>query len=255
MSQKVQDMSQDVIIDEASIQKQAEEAKEELQEKIAEVEAEEEKVEKKSAKARKPKKPVRSKKYMAAHALIDQEKLYPVEEGIEKVLETTIVKFDPTVEVHAKLSLTGIRGTIVLPAGAPREKRVKIADEKNVDEIVAAAKSGKIDFDILLATPAMMPKLAAAAKVLGPKGIMPSPKSGTVVEDTAAAAEEIKSGKVEYKEDDQKNIHLAIAKASFGKEKIKDNLQAFLKILPKNKVTGIYLTSTMGPSVKLEIPK
>jgi large subunit ribosomal protein L1 len=100
-----------------------------------------------------------------------------------------------------------------------------------------------------------MPKLAAAAKILGPKGIMPSPKSGTVVEDTKAAAEEIKSGKVEYKEDDQKNIHLAIAKASFGKEKIKENLLAFTRILPKNKVTALYLTTSMGPSVKLEIVK
>lgn len=252
MSQKVQEMASEEIIGEDVVKKQVEEAKQELAEAKAE---EKEDKEDKKVKARKPKKPVRSKKYIAAHALIDQEKLYPIEEGIDKVLETTIVKFDPTVEVHAKLSLTGIRGTIVLPAGAPKEKRVKIADEKNVDEIVASVKANKIDFDILLATPSVMPKLAAAAKILGPKGIMPSPKSGTVVEDTAAAAQEIKSGKVQYLEDDQKNIHLAIAKASWGKEKIKDNLQAFLKILPKNKVTGIYLTSTMGPSVKLEILK
>jgi len=255
MSQKVQDMGSEEIIDESTVLKQAEEAKKELEEEIAQAKAEEaEEIKEKVAK-KKSNKSVRGKKYLAAHALIDQNNVYTVEEGIDKVLETTIVKFDPTVEVHAKLSISGIRGTISLPAGAPKEKRVKIADEKNVEEIVAAAKAGKIDFDILLATPAIMPKLAAAAKVLGPKGIMPSPKSGTVVEDTAAAAEEIKSGKVEYKEDDQKNIHLAIAKASFGKDKIKENLMAFLKILPKNKVTGIYLTSTMGPSVKVEIPK
>lgn len=257
MSQKVQDMGSEEIIDESTVKKEVEEAKQELAEEIAEAKAESfsAKAMEDEAKKKKSKKLVRSKKYLAAHALIDQEKLYPIEEGIDKVLETTIVKFDPTIEVHAKLSLTGIRGTITLPAGAPKEKRVKIANEKNVDEIVASVKANKIDFDILLATPSVMPKLAAAAKILGPKGLMPSPKSGTVVEDTAAAAEEIKSGKVQYLEDDQKNIHLAVAKASWGKEKIEENLQAFLKILPKNKVTGIYLTSTMGPSVKVEIPK
>jgi large subunit ribosomal protein L1 len=255
MSQKVQDMGSEEIIDESTVKKEVEEAKQELAEEIAEAKAEEaEEVKEKVAK-KKTNKPVRGKKYLAAHALIDQNNVYTFEEGIEKVLETTIVTFDPTVEVHAKLTVSGVRGTITLPAGAPKEKCVKIADEKNVEEIVANVKAGKIDFDILLATPSVMPKLAAAAKVLGPKGIMPSPKSGTVVEDTAAAAQEIKSGKVEYKEDDQKNIHLALAKASFGKEKIMDNLMAFLKILPKNKVTGIYLTSTMGPSVKVEIPK
>ena len=255
MNQKVEEMASEEIIDEDVVKKQIEEAKKEMQEeekKIEEEKAQEKKAKKDGAKS---KKLLHGKKYLAAHAMIDQDKVYSIDEGIEKVLETSITKFDPTVEVHARVNLTGLRGTIVLTAGAPKEKRVAIADEKNVDEIVAKAKSGKIDFDVLLATPAVMPKLAAAAKILGPKGIMPSPKSGTVVEDTKTAAEEIKSGKVEYKQDAQKNIHLAIAKASFGKEKIQENLMVFLKVLPKNKVQSLFLTTTMGPSVKIEMPK
>ena len=256
MGHKVKDMTSEEIIDESSVVKEVAEAKKELEEEIKEVEEEvaNEKKEKKAAK-KKSNKPVRSKKYLAAYTLIDQEKFYPLADGIDKAIETSITKFDTTVEVHANLSISGIRGTITLPAGAPKEKRIAVADEKSVDEIVANVKAGKIDFDVLLATPAVMPKLAAAAKILGPKGLMPSPKSGTVVEDTKTAVEEIKSGKVEYKEDDQKNIHLAIAKASFGKEKIMENLLAFIKILPKNKVSALYLTTSMGPSVKVEIPK
>lgn len=259
MAQRVKEMVSEEIIDESTVKKEVEEAKKELQAEIKEAQEEDkndkEDKEDKKNKTKKSNKPVRGKKYQAAHALIDQNKFYTIEEGIDKVLETTVVKFDPTIEVHAKLTISGIRGTMVLPASAPKEKRVAIADDKTADEIVAAVKAGKIDFDILIATPSAMPKLVAVAKILGPKGMMPSPKSGTVVENTKTAVEEIKSGKVEYKQDDQKNIHLAIAKASFGKEKIKENLQAFLKILPKNKVLGIFLASSMGPSVKIEIPK
>jgi len=257
MAQKIKEMVSEEIIDESTVKKEVEEAKKELKEEIAEEQAEEIAEQKKEKKTvtKKPRKPVRSKKYLAAHALIDQNKIYEIDGAIAKVLETTVVKFDPTVEIHASLAISPVRGAIILPAGTPKEKRVAIADEKTADEIIAKVKAGKIDFDILLATPSAMPKLVSAAKVLGPRGLMPSPKSGTVVEDAVAAAQEIKSGKVQYKQDDQKNIHLAIAKASWGTEKIKDNLQAFLKILPKNKVSALYLTSTMGPSVKLEIPK
>jgi len=256
MNQKVEDMASEEIIDEDVVKKQIEEAKAELQEEIKEAKAEEKEEQKKEVKkSDKPEKAKHGKKYLAAWGLIDHDKVYSIDEAIDKVLETKVVKFDPTVEIHGKLALAGIRGTIILPAGAPKEKRVAVADEKNIDEIVANVKANKIDFDVLLATPAVMPKLAAAAKILGPKGIMPSPKSGTVTDDPKTAIEEIKSGKVEYKQDEQKNIHLAIAKASWDKGKIKDNLMAFVKVLPKNKVTGLYLTSSMGPSVKVEIPK
>ena len=126
---------------------------------------------------------------------------------------------------------------------------------ENIDDIIAKIKANKLDFDILVAVPSVMPKLAAVAKILGPKGLMPSPKTGTVVENTAEAAAEFKIGKVEYKQDDQKNIHMGIGKISWGKEKIKENLETIIKVLPKNKILAFYLTSTMGPSVKMELPR
>ena len=286
MAQRVKEMVSDEIIDESVVKKQiqeakkhleeekvptasvgrVEEAKKELKEEIKEADEEVEKGKKKEKKdlpagkagkkpERKSLKPKHSKKYLAALAKIEKSNIYTIDEAIDKVLETSITKFDATVEIHARLAVGGIRGMIVLPAGAPKEKKVVEISDANVDDIIAKIKTNKLDFDILIATPSVMPKLAAVARILGPKGLMPSPKSGTVVEDIKKTLEEIKSGKVEYKQDDQKNIHLGIAKVSFGKEKIKENLQTFLKILPKNKVSALYLASTMGPSVKMEIPK
>ena len=205
MAQKVKEMVSEEIIDESTVKKEVEEAKKHLdQEKAESSDAPTEKSEagvptesvgKKKTTAKKPRKPVRSKNYLAAYALIDQNKVYEIDEAIAKVLETTTVKFDPTIEVHALLAISSVRGAIVLPAGTPKEKRLAVADEKTADEIIAKVKAGKIDFDILLATPSAMPKLAASAKILGPRGLMPSPKSGTVVEDVVAAAQEIKSKK------------------------------------------------------------
>ena len=262
MNQRVKEMVSEEIINEKTVEKEVEEAKKELQEETKEAQEETEKEKRKGKKsaskkveAKKLKKPFCGKKYLAAYALIDHNKLYEHSEAIDKMLETNVVKFDSTVEIHAKLSIGGVRGTIILPAGAPKEKRVMVADDKSVEDIITEVKGRKINFDILIATPSVMPKLAQVAKILGPKGLMPSPKSGTVVGDTKATIEEIKSGKVEYKQDEQKNIHLAIAKISFGKEKISENLEAFVRALPKNKVEALFLTSSMGPSVKLEIAK
>ncbi|PIU24372.1 50S ribosomal protein L1 [Candidatus Berkelbacteria bacterium CG08_land_8_20_14_0_20_39_8] len=256
MNQRVKEMVSEEVIDENQVKKQVEKAKKELKDEIAEEKSEsEEKSASKKNNSGKGKKPSRSKKYQVARALIEPNKLYLTGEGIEKILQVASTKFDSTIEIHAKLTIDGIRGTLVLPAGAAKVKKVEVADEKTIDDLLAKIKANKFDFDLLIATPTVMPKLAAAAKILGPKGLMPSPKSGTVVDDTKVAIEEIKSGKVEYKQDGQKNIHLPLAKASWGKEKIAENLAAFLKILPKNKVVALYLTSTMSPSVKLELPK
>jgi len=257
MAQRVRDIVSDEIIDEDTVKKEVEEAKKELSKEKKKVEKEIEKGEEKKekVKSKKPAKPKRGKKYFAAKAKIDKEKLYTLDEGIDKVLEISFVKFDPTIEIHCSFSTGGIRSTIILPAGAPTEKKIAEVTEKNIDDFIAKIKAKKFDFDLIIASTAVMPKLATVAKILGPKGMMPSPKSGTVVEDTKKAILEMKSGKIEYHQDDQKNIHLAIAKASWGKEKIKENLEVFIKSLPKNKILGLYLTSTMGPSVKIELPK
>lgn len=276
MAQRVKEMVSEEIIDEDVVKKQVQEAKKHLEEKKAKSsdapteasevgvptasvgkdrEEKEDQSVKKSDKPKKPTKPAHGKKYCTAKAKIERDKVYSIDEAIDKVLETSTTGFDATIEIHAKLAVGGIRGTLVLPAGAPKRKKVVEVTDVTVDDIVAKVKANKLDFDILVATSSVMPKLAAVAKILGPKGLMPSPKSGTVVENTKEAAEEFKSVKIEYKQDDQKNIHLGIAKASWDKEKIKENLATIIKILPKNKISTLYLTSTMGPSVKMEIAK
>lgn len=258
MAQKVTEIVEEEIIDENTVKKEVEEAKKEFEKGQAEAVEEEKTEEEKAAdkrKAARAAKKAHSKRYHTEYAKIDHNQIYPIEEAIEKVLETSKVKFDATIEAHIRLSIGNIRSTITLPSGAAKEKKVAIVDDKNVEAFVAEVKTGKIDFDVLISTPSAMPKLAQLAKVLGPKGLMPNPKAGTVVEDTKTAAEEIKSGKVEYRQDGNKIIHIAIAKVSFGAEKIKANLEALIKALPKNKLVAIYLTSTMGPSVKVELPK
>lgn len=254
MGQRVQDIVSDEVIDESTVKKEVEEAKKELKKEAEKEQKAEDKKEKKPSSKKKDSRPKHGKKYFTLKEKVE-DKLYSLDEAIEKVLETTNSKFDSTIEFHTKLLISGIRGMVVLPAGAPKEKKVFEITEENIADLTTQVKAGKFDFDLLITKPAMMPKIAPLAKILGPKGLMPTPKSGTVVEDTKTAIEEIKSGKVEYKQDDQKNIHLAIAKASWGKEKIRENAEAVIKLLPKNKVASIHLTSTMGPSVKVELPK
>jgi large subunit ribosomal protein L1 len=255
MGQRVQDMASDEIIDESTVKKEVEEAKKELKEEIKEEKnAKDKKGEKAVDKKKKDDQPKHSKRYFDLKKKIE-DKIFPLEEAIELVLETANTKFDSTIELHSRLLLSGIRGMVVLPAGTPKQKKILEVTADNIADLSAKVKAGKFDFDMLITKPEMMPKIAPLAKILGPKGLMPTPKSGTVVEDTKAAIEEIKSGKVEYKQDDQKNIHLPIGKASWGKDKIRENAEAVIKILPKNKVASIHLTSTMGPSVKVELPK
>jgi len=212
---------------------------------------------------------------------IDKNKVYSIDEAIELVKKTSTVKFDASVEVHVLLGIDPkksdqqIRTTVVLPHGTGKTKKVaafvgakdeKAATEAGADlicgedEIKKIKDTGKIDFDIAVATPEMMPKLAVAAKVLGPKGLMPNPKTGTVDADVKKMVSEIKKGKAAFKNDDTSNIHQAIGKISFDNVKLKENLEAFLDTLKKVKpatvkgtyIKSLYLTSSMGPSVKVE---
>lgn len=214
--------------------------------------------------------------------MVDKTQVYNIDEAIELVKKTSTVKFDASVEVHVRLGIDvkksdqQIRSTVVLPHGTGKtlkvaafvgEKDEKIAKDAGADmvggeeEIKKIKDTGKVDFDIAVSTPEMMPKLAVAAKVLGPKGIMPNPKSGTVDADVKKMIEEIKKGKAAFKNDDTGNIHQSIGKVSFDDVKLKENLEAFLDTLKKIKPTtmkGIYikslfLTSSMGPSVRVEI--
>ena len=248
-------------LSEAEILKAAEEREKERKE-LEEEEKAEAKAESKAEKALEHKekvarkvttrvKPLHGKKYRKLAEKIEK-KDYDISDAINLALETNPAKFDATVEMHVKLNEKekNTRGMVVLPGGVVKEKKVLEVTAENVDAVLNDVKAGKNDFDIMIADMKVMPKLATLAKILGPKGLMPSPKAGTVVEDVKKAAAELKAGKVEYRADKQNIIHMAIGKISFGAEKIKLNYSAILDHLPK-RIDSIYLTTSMGPSIKI----
>ncbi|MFA6424061.1 MAG: 50S ribosomal protein L1 [Candidatus Magasanikbacteria bacterium] len=220
-------------------------------------------------------------KRMAANtAKVDKNKVYSLDEAIKLIKETSGVKFDASVEVHAHLGIDPkkgdqlIRATVVLPHGIGKTKKVAVfvssekekegnesgADVVYTEEGIKKLKdTGKIDFEVAVTTPDMMPKMAAVAKVLGPKGLMPSPKTETVGPNLKKMVEELKKGKVTFKNDDTANIHQIVGKVSFDDAKLKENLSAFLEALKKARPTtikGTYiknliLCSTMGPSIRI----
>ncbi|MBI5449057.1 50S ribosomal protein L1 [Candidatus Gottesmanbacteria bacterium] len=211
---------------------------------------------KKTPKKRKNPTRSRSKKYVEAASLVDKTKLYPLAEAISLVKKTSFTKFDGSVEMHINLnpSVMGdkkdFRGSVTLPHGTGKEVRVAIAD----DDILTKVESGKIDFDILVAHPSMMPRLAKVARILGPRGLMPNPKTGTVSPDPEKRAKELSHGQVNFKtEPDQPIIHMSIGKVSFDEQKLMGNITAVLGAIDKNKVTRVTLASTMGPGIKVAI--
>ncbi len=226
---------------------------------------------------------MRSKRYLKSKSAIDSKKKYSLEEAADLVKQTSGVKFDATVEFHLHLGIDPkkgeeqTRGTLVLPhffgqskkvaafvETAKEEEEAKTAGADMVggeDLIAEIAKTNKIDFEVAVATPAMMPKLAKIAKILGPKGLMPNPKTETVGANIKKMVEELKKGKMSFKNDDGGNLHLAVGKVSFAKEKLLENIQTVLEAVRKSKPSsskGVYLqnvvlTSTMGPGVKVEV--
>ena len=258
-SVKAESVDEKELLREAEIREQERKEQEDQQKKEAKKEAKEhEKEERKTKKLEKHnvrRKPRHGKKYRAVAEKIERGKEYAIDDAIPLVKETSISKFEATIEVHIKLSkkLENVRGTMTLPGGAVKEKRVLEVTEKNIDDVVTQVKSGKIDFDVMVASPKVMPKLAALAKTLGPKGLMPNPKTGTVSEDVAEAANEFRSGRIEYKADKANIVHLPIGKAKTADDKIKENIESLMSQFPTNRIESAYLTTTMGPSVRLEV--
>ena len=224
----------------------------------------------------------RSKKYTAALSKIEKGKAYTKEEAVKLVKETSTSTFDGSVEVAIRLNLDTkkadqqLRGAIVLPKGTGKTQRVLvIAKEDNAKKALEAGadyaggmemlekieKENWFDFDTMIATPDMMPLLGRLGRVLGPKGLMPNPKTGTVTTDVVKAVEEVKAGKVEYRTDSFGNIHAVIGKASFSEEDLLENLNAFVAQIMKIKpatvkgdyVKNIAISSTMGPGIKIMI--
>ena len=231
------------------------EVKPEFKKLIEEVESGEKPTEVKKSKKQK-KARVRSKRYVAAASLVDKGKTYPLADAVTLVKKTSLTKFDGSVELHINLNPASmgekkdLRGSVSLPHGTGKQVRVLIADDK----IIADVAEGKINFDILVAAPSMMPKLAKIARILGPKGLMPNPKTGTVTEDTAKRAKELSTGKVNFKtEPDQPIIHLIVGKVSFDDKKLAENISAILEAVGRNKIAKATLSATMGPGVKIAV--
>ncbi len=218
------------------------------------------------------------KKYRTATALIDHKKLYTFEEAIPLLKQTNTTKFDATIDVSFNLNIDPkkadqqIRGTMVLPHGNGKTKRVlaitqKVEEAKNAGADIVGGKEmlekiqkeNWFDFDVIVATPDMMGEIGKLGRVLGPKGLMPNPKTGTVAVDIAKAIQEIKAGKVEYRIDKEANIHVSIARISFDDQKIIDNLTALTETLVKARpsaVKGTFIRNavihtTMGPAIKI----
>lgn len=221
----------------------------------------------------------RGKKYRAITEKIDKSKSYSSEEAFKLVKKSKIAKFDESVEVHVKLDIDTkkgeqqVRGAIVLPHGVGKAKRIAVvtstkakeAEEAGADvvgdeNLIEKIKLGKIEnFDVLVATPEMMPKLAKVAKILGPRGLMPSPKTETVTEKVEETVKMLKKGKISFKNDTSGIIHQVIGKLSFEEKKLQENYEAFLGAVQKAKPNGLkgkYIVSistcsTMGPGIKI----
>jgi len=230
---------------------------------VEEVEKKEEvKIEEKAEEKEAPKKKVkvgkakiRSKKYQKASTLIDRAKKYDIVEAFELVKKTSLTNFNGNVEVHLRLlSRTGkpenIRGMLKYPNSTGQSIKIVILDEKIASEI---EKTLKADADIYIASPELMPKIAKLAKILGPKGKMPNPKSGTITENPEKTKKELEAGQAEYKSDSYGNIHQVIGKVSNDNKKLEENFRALLAVLPSDRITGISICATMGPGIKVQI--
>ena len=224
----------------------------------------------------------KSKKYTEALSKIEKGKLYSLEEAVKLVKETSVSTFDGTVEIAVRLNLDTkkndqqLRGAIVLPHGTGKTKKVLVfakgpkadealkagADFVGAEELIPKIeKENWFDFDVIIATPEMMPMLGKLGRVLGPKGLMPNPKTGTVTMDTKKAVEDVKKGRVEYRTDSYANVHALVGKVSFDDEKLVDNVKAFMDVIIKSKpqaakgiyLKGVSLASTMGPGIKVDL--
>ena len=223
---------------------------------------------------------MKGKRYLESAKLVSRTNLYAPEEALDLCIKTASAKFDETVELHVKLGVDGrnadqqVRGTVVLPNGTGRSVKVLVitkgdnadlatkagADYVGAEDMITKIQQGWLDFDVCITTPDMMPVIGRIAKILGPKGLMPNPKSGTVTTDVTKAINDVKAGKVEYRLDKSNIIHVMIGKKSFGVEKLSQNFNALMDALVKaipqaakgQYIKSVSLSSTMGPGIKVE---
>lgn len=253
---------------------------EEAEAKAEKIEHQKHRTEEKAEEADKPKQPVkptrtrlerRGKKFREAAKLVEKDKVYTLKEAMALAVKTNPVSFDASVELHIRLGVDprqadqNIRASLVLPEGIGKTVRVAVfsddkvagADLTGVDKITAQLEKGAIDFDMLIATPTNMPKLGKYARLLGPRGLMPNPKSGTVTTDIAKAVTEAKAGRVEYRVDSTGIVHVSVGKVSFGADRLLKNAEAVMasvKAAKPSSIKGVYIkavhaATTMGPGI------
>lgn len=248
-------VEEDVVVEQKS--KTAEEAP--TEEKKAE-----EKGKAKTSKKTQPKREIRhGKKYFEAEEKISKNELYPIDDAVNLAKETSYTKFDGSLEIHIQTSVKGLRGLVSLPYASGKKLKIlafgKGAEESGADMVgddakLADIEKGRVDFDVLLTTAEWMPRLARLAKVLGPRGLMPNPKNGSITDDLKKAVSEFQAGKTEYKSEKVANIvHLSLGKLSQPTEQLSENLRTLLLNIGKSKVKKVYVSPTMGPGIKVDI--
>ena len=222
-----------------------------------------------------------SKRMRQAAEQVDREKTYSLQEAVESIEKFPKVKFDETVELHFMLNIDtkssdqSIRGTVLLPHGTGKNVRIAVfckgeqeqkakeagADDVGAEELIEKVSKGFMDFDVVIATPDMMRDLSKLGKILGPRGMMPTPKAGTVSADVAKAIREVKAGKIEFKSDKQAGIHVIVGKRSFPKEKLLENATHLIEAINHakpasvkgNLLKNVFLSTTMGPGLKVAL--
>lgn len=205
--------------------------------------------EKKSARTKKGQ-TTHGKKYFSSKKMVDSKKMYSIKDAVALLKKMKYAEFDETVELHLNVYESNIKGEVSLPAGTGKTVRVAIVD----DDVIAKIESGKIDFDVLICTPLNMPKLIKFAKVLGPKGLMPNPKAGTVSDKPEEAMKKFQGGAVRYKTEAKfPLIHQAIGKMSFKDEDLSQNIEAFLNAVQSKNISAVFLKSTMSPSIRIQL--
>ncbi len=241
VSEEVPIVEEDVVKEAESVEK-TEETKEEA---IPEAKPAKKTKKEKFAKA---KAKVESKRHKGNQTMVSKTQSYTLDQAIETLKKFKLSKFDETVELHINTKEKGISGQIVLPHGTGKTLVIKIAD----DGIIAEVAKGKINFDVLIATPSMMPNLARVAKVLGPRGLMPNPKNGTITDKPEEAVKKLSGGQINFKtESDSPIIHAIVGKVSFAEDKLKENIKAFITAVGSNNINNAVLKSTMSPAIKL----